>query len=41
MKLILLKEKTRGKEGDPRFKNLDNTFEKINYFQYIHNLEKS
>eukprot|EP00347_Sterkiella_histriomuscorum_P021222 403334774 len=41
MKTIMLKEKSRGIEGDPRFKVLDNAFEKINYFQYIHNLEKS
>lgn len=32
MKTIILKEKSRGKEGDPMFKNLDNAFEKINYF---------
>ena len=41
MKTIKIKEKTRGMEGDARFKVFDKAFEQITYFQYIHNLEKS
>ncbi len=32
MKIIILKEKTRGLLGDPRFKNLEDAIEKIQYY---------
>lgn len=32
MKGIILKEQTRGERGDPRFKNLEDSIEKIQYY---------
>lgn len=41
IKAIVIMEHSKGEKGDPRFKELDEAIDKIQYFQYIHNLEKS